>query len=487
MNSERNLNVLFSASEMAPYAKTGGLADVVSSLPKELINLGIDARVVIPKYGFIDDDKYKLIEMPDRLKFTMSGYNYEVKVKYHKSSDGLMTYFLEHDGLLSRNDIYGYEDDGYRFAFFNKASIELTRFLGFKPDIFHCHDWHVGLIPVYLKTIYRNDPFLKDTATIFTIHNLGYQGIFSKGLLPYIEISWEEFKAEKLEFWGNINFIKAGIAYSDIINTVSKEYSKEIQSPEQGQQLDNLLRSKANDLFGIINGIDYNEWNPSTDENIAVRYDLSSIYKKVENKIALQKEFGLPQNDQIPLLGFVSRLTYQKGPDLIAESAFEIISMGAQLVLLGTGDDYYRNIFQKLANDFPNNVKINASFNDSLARRIYAGSDMFLMPSRYEPCGLSQLISMRYGTIPIVRRTGGLADTVHEYDSASGNGTGFVFNDESPMDLISAVRRAIDVYYGNKSWQNIIANAMKSDFSWGNSAKEYADLYRRAIQKHEIG
>jgi starch synthase len=485
MNLERNLNVLFSASEMAPYAKTGGLADVVSSLPKALINLGIDARVAIPKYGFIDDSKYNLTEMPDRLKFSISGYNYEVKVKYN-TLDGLTTYFLEHDGILSRNDIYGYADDGYRFAFFSKACVELTKFLSFKPDVFHCHDWHVGLIPVYLKTAYRNDPFFKDIATVFTIHNLGYQGVFSKALLPYIEIGWDEFKVEKLEFWDSINFIKGGIAYSDIVNTVSREYSKEIQTPRHGEQLDNMLRSRADDLFGIVNGIDYNEWNPSTDKSIVVRYDLSSINDKVGNKIALQKEFGLPQDDKIPLLGYVSRLTYQKGPDLIAESAFEIISMGAQLVLLGTGDDYYCKVFQQLAESFPNNIKVNTSFNNSLAKRIYAGSDMFLMPSRYEPCGLSQLISMRYGTIPIVRRTGGLADTVQEFDPKSGNGTGFVFDGELSMDLVSAVRRAIDVYHGNKhGWQNIIANAMKSDFSWVNSAKEYADLYRRAIQKHQ--
>lgn len=486
MNSEGKLNVIFSASEMSPYAKTGGLADVVGSLPKALMELGnTDARVVIPKYGFIDDYKYGLKEIPDRLRFSMSGYNYEAKVKYLDFP--VKTYFIEHEGILSRNDIYGYEDDGYRFAFFDKACIELTRLLGFKPNIFHCHDWHAGLIPVYMNTIYRDDPFFKDTATVFTIHNLGYQGIFSKELLPYIDIGWEEFKMEKLEFRDKINYIKAGIAYSDIINTVSNQYSKEIQTPQYGHDLDSLLRFRSNDLYGVINGIDYEEWDPSTDSNIAVKYDLSTIHNKVENKLALQRELGLHENSHLPLLGYVSRLTYQKSPDLVGESAFEIISTGAQLILLGTGDDYYRQIFQKLANDFPNSIKARLAFDDSLARRIYAGSDIFLMPSRYEPSGLGQLISMRYGTVPVVRRTGGLADTVKEYNLATGEGTGFLFDDISSYSLISAVKRAISIYFNDKNaWQNIIANCMRSDFSWRNSAREYINLYQKAMEKKSI-
>ena len=448
MDSENKLKVMLSASEMAPYAKTGGLADVVSSLPRALVELGnVDAIAVIPKYGFIDDSYYNLKELPDTIKFSMCGFPYEIKVKYLEFPEGWKAYFLEQGSILSRNDIYGYEDDGYRFALFARACIELARFLNFKPDIFHCHDWHAGMIPVYLRTMYREDPFFKDTATIFTIHNLGYQGVFSKELLPYIDVGWEEFKAEKLEFWGNVNFIKAGISYSDIVNTVSREYSKEIQTSEYGEQLDSMLRSRASDLYGIVNGIDYYVWNPVTDTEIPVRFDLSSAERKVENKVALQKELNLPQDAQIPMMGFVSRLSYQKGPDLIAEAMQEMVSMGAQFVLLGTGEEHYSLLFQKLAHDFPHNVRANTSFDDSLARRIYAGSDMFLMPSRYEPCGLSQLISMRYGTIPVARRTGGLADTVLDYDPMTGKGTGFVFEEESSYALVSAVRRAIDVYH----------------------------------------
>jgi starch synthase len=487
MDSENKLKVMLSASEMAPYAKTGGLADVVSALPKALSALGnVDAIAVIPKYGFIDDSKYGLKELPNTIKFSMCGFPYEIKVKYLEFPEGWKAYFLEQGSILSRNDIYGYEDDGYRFALFARACIELARFLNFKPDIFHCHDWHAGMIPVYLKTMYREDPFFRDTATIFTIHNLGYQGVFSKELLPYIDVDWYEFKAEKLEFWGNVNFIKAGISYSDIVNTVSREYSKEIQTPRYGEQIDSMLRSRANDLYGIVNGIDYDVWNPITDMEIPVRFDLSSVERKVENKVALQKELNLPQDAQIPMMGFVSRLTYQKGPDLIAEAMYEMVSMGAQFVLLGTGEEQYSHLFQKLAHDFPNNVRVNTSFNDSLARRIYAGSDMFLMPSRYEPCGLSQLISMRYGTIPVARRTGGLADTVLDYDPMTGKGTGFVFEEESPYALVSAVRRAIGFYHNKYDWQKLIINAMESDFSWRNSAREYIDLYQKAIQKRKM-
>jgi starch synthase len=487
MDSENKLKVMLSASEMAPYAKTGGLADVVSSLPRALTALGnVDAIAVIPKYGFIDDSKYGLKELPYTIKFSMCGFPYEIKVKYLEFPEGWKAYFLEQGSILSRNDIYGYDDDGYRFALFARACIELARFLNFKPDLFHCHDWHAGMIPVYLKTMYREDPFFMDTATIFTIHNLGYQGVFSKELLPFIDVDWYEFKAEKLEFWGNVNFIKAGISYSDIVNTVSREYSKEIQTPRYGEQIDSMLRSRASDLYGIVNGIDYDVWNPVTDTEIPVKFDLSSVERKVENKIALQKELNLPQDAQIPMMGFVSRLTYQKGPDLIAEVMYEMVSMGAQFVLLGTGEEHYRHLFQKLSHDFPNNVRANTSFNDSLARRIYAGSDIFLMPSRYEPCGLSQLISMRYGTIPIARRTGGLADTVQDYDPMTGTGTGVVFEEESPYALVSAVRRAIDVYHNKYDWQKLIINAMESDFSWKNSAKEYIDLYQKAILKRKM-
>ena len=299
-----------------------------------------------------------------------------------------------------------------------------------------------------------------------------------------LDLGWEEFKAEKLEFWDKISFIKGGLTYSDVINTVSREYSKEIQTPWYGENLDGLLSYRRDVLYGIVNGLDYDVWNPATDQAIARNYDASSIESKVENKLALQQENDIPQDPQIPLIGVVSRLSYQKGLDMIADAAHDMIHSGIQLVLLGTGDEYYQDRSRKLAYDFPSSVGINLAFDDSMARRIYAGSDMFLMPSRYEPCGLGQIISMRYGTIPIVRKTGGLADTVQQYDPDTGDGTGFCFHDEWPPALMSAVRKALEVYSDKDNWRRLIRNAMKADFSWANSAREYVNLYRKAIQNH---
>jgi len=476
----KKINVIFSASEMSPYAKTGGLADVVSELPKALFRQGnVDVFTVIPKYGFIDDSRYNLREIDRPLRFSISGAPYESRAKYLEFDGGRRAYFIENAGILGRSGMYGYNDDAYRFAFLARATMELARLLDFKPDVIHCHDWHAGLIPVYLKTIYREDPFFRSTATVFTIHNLAYQGIFPKDLLPYLGIGWEEFKYEKLEYWDNINFMKAGISYSDVINTVSKQYSMEIQTPEYGETLDGLLRQRSNNLYGIINGIDYDTWDPATDKSLIKNYNENSIDNKIENKLALQKEFGLPQGPQIPVAGVVTRLSYQKGLDIIVEAAHDMASMGVQLVVLGTGEEYYQHLFQKLAHDYSDNVGIRMAFDDTLARQIYAGSDMFLMPSRYEPCGLSQLISMRYGAVPIVRRTGGLTDTVAEY--VDGKGTGFLFDNPSPWELVSAIKKAKDVFEDSENWKQLVSNCMKSNFSWGKSAEEYMNLYEKAI------
>lgn len=485
MNDNDKLRVIFVSSELTPYAKTGGLADVTSDLPRALVRLGnVEVWNVIPKYDFIYDSAYglKMLDVP--IKFSISGMPYEAGIKYIDFEDGRRHIFIEHNAILGRRDIYGYHDDGYRFAFLDRAAIELSRTLRFKPDIFHCHDWHAGLLPVYLKTIYRFDLFFNNTATVFTIHNLGYQGIFSKELLPYLEISWEEFKVEKLEYWDNINFLKAGISYSDVVNTVSKQYSLEIQTPEYGETLDGLLRSRRHRLYGIVNGIDYDVWNPATDKAIARNYNVSRVDDRIYNKLSLQEELGFPQDPMIPLAGVVTRLSYQKGLDLISNILPELVGMGVQFVLLGTGDRYYENLFRELEGTFPNNIRAKITFDDSLARRIYAGADMFLMPSRYEPCGLTQLIAMRYGSIPIVRRTGGLADTVEEYDITTGRGTGFCFQDSNPNALLATIKKALNLFYDKGTWKQIIINAMKADFSWERSAKEYLELYREAIRVH---
>lgn len=478
------LKVIHLASEMAPYAKTGGLADVVAELPKALSNLGnVDCCVVIPKYGFIDE--INMLEMPFDVNFVMTGISYSIKIKYIEINENLRMFFIVSKDILGRDGMYGYGDDGYRFAFFARATLEMAKALNFKPDVIHCHDWHTAMVPVYLKTIYHNDPFFKDTATIFTIHNLAYQGVFSKELLPFLDIDWKEFKVEKLEYWDNINFMKAGISYSDIVSTVSKQYSKEIQTPDYGETLDAMLRLRRNDLFGIVNGIDYDIWNPATDIALVCNYDETSIENKVKNKLALQNEMGLPEDPQKIVAGVVSRLSYQKGLDIIINSAHDMANLGIQLVVLGTGEEYYQNMFRRIAHELQNNVGISLEFNDSLARRIYAGSDIFLMPSRYEPCGLSQIIAMRYGTVPVVRRTGGLVDTIVDYyDQNSNSPTGFCFDEASTFGMMSAIKNAVNVFSDKDKWRQLVINCMKTDFSWKHSAKEYLELYKRAIEKH---
>ena len=485
MGSGSEIKVLIAASEMVPFAKTGGLADVVPSLAKALSRLGnVDVRTVIPKYRTINDTEYGLEEIPEVIHFDIRGKSHEIKVKFLDSAEAWRAYFIENDEYFGREGFYGYGDDAQRFAFFARAVLEMAKTLDFRPDVIHCNDWHTGLIPTYLKTIYREDPFLKNSATIFTVHNLAYQGVFPKEVLPELELGWEEFTPERLEFWGEICLIKGGLVYSDIINTVSEKYAEEIQTPQYGERLDGLLRHRKDVLHGIINGLDYSIWDPATDGNIARNYDISSIEDKVENKLALQRENNISEDPQTPLLGVVSRLSHQKGLDMIGNSVYEMVSLGAQLVLLGTGDEDYRQWFQKLANDFPGRIGVNLLFSEAMARRIYAGSDMFLMPSRYEPCGLGQLIAMRYGTIPIVRRTGGLVDTVQEYNPATGDGTGFCFDDESSEALMSAIKRGLNVYYDKVSWRWLVLNAMKKDFSWTHSAEKYLGLYREAIQIH---
>ncbi len=484
MGMGKRLKVLFTASEITPYAKTGGLADVAGSLPQALCELGnADILTMMPKYKSISEERYDLKRLPQGIHFSMAGRLHGIGLKYIEHSEHCRTYFIENWDYFGRDGIYGYHDDALRFGFFGRAVLESAKALNFKPDIIHCNDWHTGLIPAYVKAFYAYyDDFFKDTATVFTVHNLGYQGVFPKEILPMLDLGWDEFKAEKLEYWDKVSFIKGGLTYSDVINTVSKQYSKEIQTPRYGEGLDGLLRSRQDVLYGIPNGLDYVEWNPATDTRIAQNFDLSSVDKKADNKADLQREKGLTVDPQIPLIGVVTRLSYMKGLDLVANAIREMASLGVQLIILGTGEDYLQNMFSGLANEFPNNFKFDMRFDSSMARRIYAGSDMFLMPSRYEPGGLGQLISMRYGTIPIVRRTGGLADTVEEYNPDTEDGTGFCFEDEHPGALMWAIGKALNIYNQKDKWRKIILNAMSKDFSWKHSAKEYLELYANALK-----
>ena len=486
---DRPLKILFVASEVVPFAKVGGLADVAGSLPKALAigteEQGNDVRVVLPHYKHIEGPEY-LLDFPVLLagKLRTCILRKGKLDAHHKGkAETIPVYFTANYNYFHRDGIYAFEDDAERFAFFCFAVLEMLPRLGWQPDVIHCNDWQTGPIPLLLKTQYMSNPFYQKIATVFTIHNLQYQGNFPPETLELFNLDEDYFVPELLEFYGTFSFMKAGILYADAINTVSKTYAKEIQTPALGERMDGILRMRSKDVHGIINGINYHEFDPATDPRIHRNYDVDNIDDKKENKFALQKEMDLPFKD-VPVLGVVSRLVSQKGFDLIDEIADELMHLDIQLVVLGTGDPYYQKVFEKLRQLYPKKVGVRIGFNAVLAQRIYAGADMFLMPSKFEPCGLGQLIAMRYGTVPIVRATGGLADTVTEFNPTTGSGNGFVFYEYNARELYAAIARALKLYRDNPdAWQRLVRKAMSMDFSWARSAVEYLQLYRDAIAK----
>lgn len=484
------MKILLVSSEVYPYAKVGGLADVVGSLPFALSKLGHDVRVVMPKYKEVEDKIVGLEKVDDLLKIYMGNSGImEAKIYEGIMSQGVPIYFIENNQYFYRDQIYGtkegdYPDNAHRFTFFPRAILMMLRKLEWFPDVIHCNDFHTALVPVLLKTEFKDNPLYNRIATIFTIHNLAYQGIFSRDLLDEVGLDKNLYSIDKMEYWGKLNFMKGGIIFSEKINTVSPTYSKEILTPEYGCGLDGVLRTREKDLFGIINGIDYTQWNPETDRSIKKRYSNKNLKGKIKCKKALLIEQGLKSSRlsmQAPLIGIISRLADQKGLDLVEKAMEKIINLGANLIILGTGNAYYHKVFEKMSYKFKENFKVNLKFDSKLARKIYAGCDMFLMPSRFEPCGLGQMISLKYGTIPIVRKTGGLADTVINCDKHVESGTGFVFKEASSKDMLSATKRAIGVFKDKKRWDRIVRRAMEQDFSWDNSAKEYVKLYNEAI------
>jgi len=468
------LKVLIVASEMAPFAKVGGLADVVGSLPKALSTLGVDVRVVIPRYKKIEGSTY-MTDFP-----VFMGNHLETAILRHKNIKGpegdIPVYFIDNYRYFYRDYIYAGDDDAERFAFFSKAVLEMLPLIEFSPDVIHCNDWQTGMIPVILKERYaKQDDFYKGIGTLYTIHNLQYQGLFPKDILRLLDLGDEYFHPEALEFYGKVNFMKAGLMFADQLSTVSNTYAKEIQTPEYGERLDGVLRKRSRDLHGIINGIDYEEFNPATDPRIAANYSAEDLSGKAICKKDLQEIMGLPNKD-VPIIGLVSRLVDQKGLDLIGNIIHDLMKEDLQFVVLGTGDPRYEALFRNIGAEYPHKAGVRIMFDAVLAQKIYAGSDMFLMPSRFEPCGLGQLISMRYGTIPIVRKTGGLADTVED------NTTGFVFTDYSASGLLNTITRAL-TEFRKPNWDRLIKTAMARDFSWGYSASVYLGLYRGIRQK----
>jgi len=486
------MKILIASPETYPFVKTGGLADVTGALPKALNKLGIETRVILPKHKGIDELGLPMEYRNYKIVCQVSQGFVEAEIVESKY-DGVTAYLVEKDEYYYRDYLYStpdgdYLDNAERFIFFSKSIFEAMKVVGYIPDVLHCNDWETALAPVFLKTLYKTDGRFKNISTLLTIHNLGYQGLFWHHDMHLLNIGWEYFTPDYLEFFGKINFLKGGIVFSDILNTVSKKYSEEIQTPEFGWGLDGVLRARKQDLYGIVNGIDYEDWNPENDSLLPARYAANDTANKALCKKTLQEAFGLPMEQGIPLLATTSRLADQKGFDLVAAALHEMLSLGGglQYVVLGQGERTYQDLFTELAKQYPKSFALKIAYDNRLAHLIEAGADMFLMPSRYEPCGLNQLYSLRYGTVPIVRGVGGLEDTVIDYNTSPTTGTGFKFYDYSKTALLDAIERALTMYRDRGAWVQLMKRCMAADFSWDRSAKEYVELYKKAIAKHEF-
>jgi starch synthase len=474
------MDILFVASEVAPFSKTGGLGDVAGALPRALAARGHDVAVVTPRYGAIDPAEAGLEPVPGVLRVRGEAATLLVK------KGPAPVYFVEHERFFgSRAGLYAgggrdFPDNAERFAFLCRAALLLPSILPLRPRILHLNDWQAGLVPFLLRHEHARDAALAGARTVFTIHNLAYQGVFPKAVVPVLGLPWDVFRYEAMEFYDQLSFMKAGLTFADALTTVSPTYAREILTPEFGASLDGLLRHRARDLVGILNGIDTAEWDPAGDHHLPARYGADDLTGKAACKAALQREVGLPVRADVPLVGIVGRLADQKGVDLVAAALPALVAQDAQLVLLGTGQREYEDAFRRAAHDRPDRVAARIGFDEGLAHRIEAGADLFLMPSRFEPCGLNQMYSLRYGTVPVVRAVGGLEDTVQDYDGWNG-GTGFKFREYAPHALVVAVRRALDVFRDRRAWRGIVRRGMAEDNSWHRSAGRYEELYRRLL------
>jgi starch synthase len=488
---DKPLRVLFATPEAVPFAKTGGLADVAGALPKFLQPLGCDLRMVMPYYRTVKESGLPLQYLGQEIEVPIGDEVLKADIYRGQLNQDIPVYFIGRDEFFDREYLYNtpkgdYFDNAERFIFFSKAVLIFCQLISFSPSLIHHHEWQTGLIPAYLRSIYQNDPLLSQTAVVFTIHNIAYQGIFKKEKFHLTGLPIEMYNPEGIEFWERINFMKAGIVYADIINTVSQKYAEEIQTAEYGYGLEGILRKRKEDLYGILNGVDYQDWTPSDDPYLITRYDSQNLSGKKECKMDLLKEFHLsPSFENSPLLGMVSRLTDQKGFDLLAEILKELFTLNIGFVLLGTGDQKYHDLFAQVARRYPQKTGVRIAYDDRLAHKIEAGADFFLMPSKYEPCGLNQIYSLKYGTIPIVRATGGLDDTIVNYDPATGKGNGFKFTNYDAREFLNQIKRAIGFYFQPKHWKKLLQNAMAADFSWQGSARSYLQLYQKAMKKRE--
>ncbi len=481
------MKILLVTSEMVPFSKTGGLADVIGALPKALKELGHDVRVILPRYKMTDKSGIsESLVMKLDIKVEDKTVTAEIFEARLPGSD-VIVYLVSNSGYFDRDELYqvkgkDYPDNCERFIFFSKTVLAFIKALGWEPHVIHCNDWQSALVNAYIKTVLNKDAFFNTIATVYSIHNMGYLGLFDASVMPLTGLGWEYFTPDTLEFWGNVSFAKAGIVFSDVVSTVSETYAREIQTAEFGHGLDGLMRARKEDLYGIVNGVDYDIWDPSKDVNLPTKYTAANLRGKSQDKIVLRKSCSLENSKDVPVIGMVSRMSDQKGFDILSAAFERIMGLDVQFVLLGTGDPKYQNMYIDLSHKYHGKVSMNIGFDSAAAPLIYAGSDMFMMPSRYEPCGLGQLISFRYGTVPIVRATGGLADTVKDFDSIRETGDGFVFKEYSSDSLYNAVERAVRAYSDKKKWTKLVKKVMKNDFSWEVSAKQYVQLYKKAIE-----
>ena len=485
-----HLNILITASEAVPFAKEGGLADVVGALPKFLKARGHDVRVVIPRYYKVDRQRFQLRELPGVLVVPMGviGEMYCSVLEGRIPGSEVPVYFLEHEDYYGRDTLYerdnqGYMDNDNRFIFLSRASLELCRMIRFAPDLVHAHDWHTAAVPLLMNTSYRHDPQLAQAASLLTIHNMQHQGSFYEGAMDVLGVGWEHFNFLGLEMLGQVNLLKGGIYHATLLNTVSEGYAREIQTPEYGWGLEGVVRERSGALHGILNGVDYDEWNPESDPHLAANYSADALEGKAHCKRELQRAAGLPERDDVPLIGMVSRLVKQKGIDTLAEAIPRLLELDIQLVLLGAGEPWAHFYFGAIAAAYPERFACRIGYDNRLAHQIEGGCDFFLMPSAFEPCGLNQMYSMRYGTIPIVRATGGLDDSVENFDAEKGTGTGFKFWDLNAGALFDTVGWAVYTWYRDPEAIRILRrNTMAKRFTWDEAAAKYERLYREALQ-----
>ena len=479
------MNIAFVASEGVPFSKTGGLADVVGALPRALAALGHQVTVYLPRYR-----QTKLTEAVSVVRSVTVPFDDQYRfssVVTAGTQGGVRFYFVEYPPYFDRDGLYGtpagdYPDNAERFALFSRTVLEASKIVGV-PHIFHCHDWQSALVPVLLRTIYAEDPAFHDVGTVFTIHNMGYQGLFPPDTLPLLMLPWDLFTMSKMEFFGQVNFLKGALTYSDFVTTVSRKYSQEIQTAEYGFGLEGVLRDRASTVTGILNGVDYGEWSPQSDKFAEAKYSPQDLSGKTRDKQDLLAAFGVTNADpKLPVIGIVSRFAAQKGFDLIAQVADRLAREEMIMVALGAGDKDYEELFLRLNKQFPGKIAVKVAYDNALAHKIEAGADMFLMPSRYEPCGLNQIYSLKYGTVPIVRATGGLDDTIEPWDARTGKGTGFKFSEYNGESLLLTIKQALQAFEDQTSWQVLMRNGMSKDFSWNASAREYGKVYDRVRQ-----